>query len=151
MFVCSANGSFSYRNWFPSAEEAPMRALVTQSIDELDEIARKSDNMIELNRNGYLFVTRDVRKADEFERLGKNLSENGGGALRVHAAGRTLSDYRFSPPTRTVEYDLDGSDLLLGIDHISHVFPSLKDSHAIAALHVRRCGSMNPFKLVRVA
>lgn len=124
-----------------------MRELVTQSIDELDEISRKSDNMIELNRNGYLFVTRDPRKVEEFRRLGKKLGDNGGGELRVHDAGRALSGYRFSP--QKIEYDFDGSDLLLGIDHIRHVFPSLKDSNAIAALHVRRCGSLNPFKLVR--
>lgn len=142
----SANGSFSYRNWFPSDEEAPMRELVTQSIDELDEIAKKTSNMIELNRNGYLFVTRDPQKVEEFKRLGKKLGENGGGELRVHETGRALSGYRFSP--EKIEYDLDGSDLLLGIDNIKRVFPSLRDSNAIGALHVRRCGSMNPFKLV---
>lgn len=148
-YVCiySANGSFSYRNWFPSDEEAPMRELVTQSIDELDEISRKTNNMIGLNRNGYLFVTRNANKVEEFKRLGKKLGQNGGGELRVHEADRALSGYRFSP--EKIEYDLDGADLLLGIDNIKHVFPSLKDSNAIAALHVRRCGSMNPFKLVR--
>ncbi|KAF1334864.1 Oxidoreductase, partial [Globisporangium splendens] len=143
--LTSANGSFSYRNWFPSDDEAPMRELVTQSIDELDEISKKTNNMIELNRNGYLFVTRDPKKLEEFERLGRKLGQNGGGELRVHGVGSDLSGYRFS--RETIDYDLDGSDLLLGIDNIKQVFPSLKDSNAIGALHVRRCGSMNPFKL----
>lgn len=124
-----------------------MRELVMQSIDELDEISRKTNNMIGLNRNGYLFVTRDAKKVEEWKRLGRRLELSGGGDLRVHEAGRALSGYRFSP--MRIEYDLDGTDLLLGIDNIKHVFPSLKDSNAIAALHVRRCGSMNPFKLVR--
>jgi glycine/D-amino acid oxidase-like deaminating enzyme len=123
-----------------------MRELVTASIDELDHISKRTDNVIELNRNGYLFVTRDARKMDEFKRLAKKLELNGGGEARVHDERSGLSGYRM-PPTQ-IEHDLDGSDLLVGIDNIKRVFPSLKDSQAIAALHVRRCGSMNPFKLV---
>lgn len=103
--------------------------------------------MIELNRNGYLFVTRHSAKADEFKRLGNQLARNGGGALRVHDAD--LRNYR--PSSTKLELDLDGADLLLGIDNITRAFPSLRDSNAVAALHVRRCGSMNPFKLVRPA
>lgn len=144
--MCSANGSFSYRNWFPSEEEAPIRELVVHSINELDAIARKTDNAIGLNRNGYLFVTREPAKLAEFQRLAKKLEQNGGGALRVHKNAQ-LDGYAF--PSPAMAYDLDGCDLLMGLDTVQKVFPALKDSSAVGALHVRRCGSMNPFKLVR--
>ncbi|TMW56466.1 hypothetical protein Poli38472_006476 [Pythium oligandrum] len=143
--LTSANGSFSYRNWFPSEAETPMRELVTSSIDELDEIAKETKNMIELNRNGYLFVTRDAKKLEEFKTLAKKLEQNGGGHLRVHDEASGLKGYRPSPAQ--IEYDLDGTDLLVGIDNLKKAFPALKDSKAVGALHVRRCGSMNPFKL----
>jgi hypothetical protein len=144
--VFSANGTFSYRNWFPSEQEAPLRELVTRSIDMMDEISQISNNMIELNRNGYLFVTRDQIKIEEFKSLGQNLERSGGGKFRIHPE-RQLENYTFS--TLKIDYNLDGCDLLLGIDNIKAIFASLKDSNAIAAIHVRRCGSLNPFKLVR--
>lgn len=143
--LTSANGSFSYRNWFPSAGEAPMRQLVVQSIDELDAISKKTDNALGLNRNGYLWVTRDADKLAELTKHARDLEGTGGGALRVHQEGGKLDGYRFS--TEEMQYDLDGCDLLLGMDNISRVFPNLRDSGAIAALHVRRCGSLNPVKV----
>ncbi|KAJ0398375.1 hypothetical protein ATCC90586_000712 [Pythium insidiosum] len=143
--LTSANGSFSYRNWFPSDAEAPMRELVTASIDELDDIAKKTNNMIGINRNGYLFVTREEAKMMQFRDLARKLERNGGGAFREHDERSGLRDYRFA--SEEVDLQLDGSDLLVGIDNVRAAFPALKDSGAIAALHVRRCGSMNPFKL----
>ncbi|KAJ0394692.1 hypothetical protein P43SY_005651 [Pythium insidiosum] len=143
--LTSANGSFSYRNWFPSDAEAPMRELVTASIDELDDIAKKTNNMIGINRNGYLFVTREEAKMMQFRDLARKLERNGGGAFREHDERSGLRDYHFA--SEEVDLQLDGSDLLVGIDNVRAAFPALKDSGAIAALHVRRCGSMNPFKL----
>lgn len=143
--LTSANGSFSYRNWFPSAGETPMRQLVVQSIDELDAISKKTNNALGLNRNGYLWVTRDAAKLAELTKHARDLERTGGGALRVHEEGSKLDGYRCS--TEEMQYDLDGCDLLLGMDNISRVFPNLRDSGAIAALHVRRCGSLNPVKV----
>lgn len=143
--LTSANGSFSYRNWFPSDDEAPMRQLVVQSIDELDSISKKTNNALGLNRNGYLWVTRDAAKLEQLKQLAVNLELKGGGALRVHNTPGKLDGYRFS--TEEMQYDLDGCDLLVGMDNISRVFPNLRHSNAIAALHVRRCGSLNPVKV----
>ncbi|GMF43111.1 unnamed protein product [Phytophthora fragariaefolia] len=145
MSLTSANGSFSYRNWFPSEAETPMRELVVHSIDEMDDICKQTNNALGLNRNGYLFVTRDADKMEEFKQLAKNLERHGGGELRVHKPKDKLNGYRFS--TEEMQYDLDGSDLLVGIDNVAAVFPNLKDSNACAALHVRRCGSLNPVKI----
>ncbi|KAI9989772.1 hypothetical protein PInf_020059 [Phytophthora infestans] len=143
--LTSANGSFSYRNWFPSDAETPMRELVVRSIDEMDDICKQTNNALGLNRNGYLFVTRDAGKMEELKRLAKNLERHGGGELRVHEPNDRLSGYRLS--TEEMQYDLDGSDLLIGMDNVAAVFPNLKDSNSLAALHVRRCGSLNPVKV----
>lgn len=143
--LTSANGSFSYRNWFPSDAETPMRELVVHSIDEMDAICQETNNALGLNRNGYLFVTRDANKMEEFKHLARNLERHGGGALRVHEPNDKLSGYRFS--TEEMQYDLDGSDLLVGIDNVAAAFPNLKHSKALAALHVRRCGSLDPVKV----
>ncbi|KAG2791111.1 hypothetical protein PC129_g8329 [Phytophthora cactorum] len=143
--LTSANGSFSYRNWFPSDAESPMRELVVYSINEMDDICKQTNNALGLNRNGYLFVTREAGKMEELKRLANNLERHGGGELRVHEPNDKLSGYRFS--TEEMQYDLDGSDLLVGIDNIATAFPNLKDSNALAALHVRRCGSLNPVKV----
>ncbi|KAG3111252.1 hypothetical protein PI124_g10007 [Phytophthora idaei] len=143
--LTSANGSFSYRNWFPSDAESPMRELVVHSINEMDDICKQTNNALGLNRNGYLFVTREAGKMEELKRLANNLERHGGGELRVHEPNDKLSGYRFS--TEEMQYDLDGSDLLVGIDNIATAFPNLKDSNALAALHVRRCGSLNPVKV----
>ncbi|KAG7401505.1 hypothetical protein PHYBOEH_001050 [Phytophthora boehmeriae] len=143
--LTSANGSFSYRNWFPSEAETPMRELVVHSIDEMDAICKETNNALGLNRNGYLFVTRDVDKMMELKQLAKSLERHGGGELRVHEPNDKLNGYRFS--TEEMQYDLDGSDLLVGIDNIAAAFPNLKHSKALAALHVRRCGSLNPVKV----
>ncbi|KUF93009.1 hypothetical protein AM588_10006402 [Phytophthora nicotianae] len=134
-----------YRNWFPSDAETPMRELVVHSIDEMDNICKQTNNALGLNRNGYLFVTQDAGKMEELKRLAKNLERHGGGELRVHEPNDKLSGYRFS--TEEMQYDLDGSDLLVGIDNVAAAFPNLKDSFALAALHVRRCGSLNPVKV----
>jgi glycine/D-amino acid oxidase-like deaminating enzyme len=143
--LTSANGSFSYRNWFPSEAESPMRELVVHSIDEMDDICQRTNNALGLNRNGYLFVTRDADKMEELKELAKKLERHGGGGLRVHEPRDKLSGYRFS--TEEMQYDLDGSDLLVGIDNVAAAFPNLKDSKALGALHVRRCGSLNPVKV----
>src|SRR4051794_33760371 len=45
-----------YRNWWPGPGDA-MVALMSRSIDLLEEIARESDNRIQMNRRGYLYAT----------------------------------------------------------------------------------------------
>src|SRR4029434_1099796 len=55
-----------YRNWWPGPGDA-MVALMTRSIDLLEELARESDNVFRMNRRGYLFATADAgRQATSF-------------------------------------------------------------------------------------
>ncbi|KAE9080396.1 hypothetical protein PF005_g11940 [Phytophthora fragariae] len=68
--------------------------LVVHSIDVMDDICKQTNNALGLNRNGYLFVTRDVNKMEQLKQLAKNLERHGGGELRpVHHGG----EYKRSP------------------------------------------------------
>jgi len=146
MSLTSARGTFAYRNWWPGAGEESMMRLVSRSIDIFDEIAAAHNNEIELNRNGYLFVTRREGQVKKFREMAKNHELLGGGAVRVHLNG----DSSIYNPSTKYHDKLDGCDLILGHENILKLFPSLKESGAIAVLHVRRAGSLNPFKLVSI-
>ncbi|OQR81828.1 oxidoreductase [Thraustotheca clavata] len=138
MSLTSARGSFQYRNWWPNTGDEIMMRLVSRSIDLMDEYADE----IDLNRNGYLFVTRNKQQVDEFRAQAKYLETLGGGKLREHE--KSLESY--NPSTNAIDR-LDGCDLLLGFENVVKAFPSLSASNVIAALHVRRAGSLNPFKM----
>ncbi|CAK4082555.1 unnamed protein product [Aphanomyces euteiches] len=137
MSLTSARGTYQYRNWWPDHGDEAMMRLVSRSIDMMDQVAQD----IDLNRNGYLFVTRDTNRIEAMKAQAKRHAALGGGAFREHI---DLSGY--NPSTR-VEDRLDGCDLIHGQDNIAKVFPSLHHANALAALHVRRAGSLNPQKL----
>ncbi|KAG9416723.1 hypothetical protein AC1031_001105 [Aphanomyces cochlioides] len=136
MSLTSARGTYQYRNWWPDHGDEAMMRLVSRSIDMMDQVAQD----IDLNRNGYLFVTRDTNRIEAMKAQAKRHAALGGGAFREHF---DLSGY--NPSTR-VEDRLDGCDLIHGQDNIAKAFPSLHHANALAALHVRRAGSLNPQK-----
>ncbi|OQR91772.1 oxidoreductase [Achlya hypogyna] len=138
MSLTSARGSFQYRNWWPNPGEETMMRLVSRSIDLMDDYAEE----IDLNRNGYLFATRHEAQVAVFRAQAVRHAALGGGSFREHEG--SISSY--NPSTKAIDR-LDGCDLILGSDSVAEAFPSLADSGAVAALHVRRAGSLNPFKM----
>ncbi|KAE8998694.1 hypothetical protein PR002_g18667 [Phytophthora rubi] len=70
----------------------------------MDDICKQTNNALGLNRNGYLFVTRDVNKMEQLKQLAKNLERHGGGELRpVHHGGEYLTVIELKgshPPSR---------------------------------------------------
>src|SRR5437667_10053713 len=54
-----------YRNWWPGPGD-DMVALMTRSIDLLEELARESGNVFRMNRRGYLFATGDPALVPRF-------------------------------------------------------------------------------------
>ncbi|HTP01079.1 MAG TPA: FAD-dependent oxidoreductase, partial [Anaerolineales bacterium] len=89
-----------YRNWWP---DAAMVALMNRSIDILDELAQQSGNMFRMNRRGYLYVTADLSRVDEFEEHAARIADLGAGPLRIHRTG----DSTYSPD------ECRGADLLM--------------------------------------
>src|ERR1700745_3591742 len=59
--LTSDKSTEAYRNWWPGPDRA-MTAFMNRSIDLIEEIARATDNRINLNRRGYVFATPDTGK-----------------------------------------------------------------------------------------
>src|SRR5258707_9223838 len=61
--LTSDKSTEAYRNWWPGPDRA-MTAFMNRSIDQIEGIARTTDNRINLNRRGYVFATADAGKID---------------------------------------------------------------------------------------
>src|SRR4051812_46776844 len=121
-----------YRNWWPGPGDA-MVAFMNRSIDLIEEIARATDNRIQLNRRGYLYATADPARVAVLRQAAEEAAALGAGPLRVHGNGEnqeprtknqsTINGSQFSvlgsrepyvpAPAHGFEGQPDGADLLL--------------------------------------
>jgi glycine/D-amino acid oxidase-like deaminating enzyme len=124
-----------YRNWWPGPGDA-MVALMTRSIDLLEELARESDNVFRMNRRGYLFATADPARAGELVRFAEEASAMGAGAVRRH--DHAGSDYR-PAPAEGFEGQPTGIDVITDRAIIRREFGWLTED-TVALVHARRCG-----------
>src|SRR5512134_3631518 len=124
-----------YRNWWPGPGDA-MVAVMNRSIDLLEELARESDNVLRMNRRGYLFATADPARVPHFVRAAEEATGRGAGATRVHATPG--SDYRPAPADGFEEQPV-GADVITDRSLIRRHFPYLAED-TVALLHARRCG-----------
>jgi glycine/D-amino acid oxidase-like deaminating enzyme len=124
-----------YRNWWPGPGDA-MVALMTRSIDLLEELARESGNVFRMNRRGYLFATADADRVPYFVQRANEAAALGAGPARLHQ--RPGGDYH-PAPADGFEGQPTGSDVITDPALIRRHFPYLaKDT--VALLHARRCG-----------
>ncbi|GAB4535600.1 MAG: FAD-dependent oxidoreductase [Anaerolineae bacterium] len=126
-----------YRNWWPGPGDA-MVALMNRSIDILEKLAHETDNIFQLNRRGYLFVTANPERIADFERTAKEAAELGAGPVRYHT-GQAGEPAYVPPPAHGFEDQPTGADLILDPALIREHFPYLSE-RAIAAVHARRAG-----------
>lgn len=126
-----------YRNWWPGPGDAMVR-LMNRSIDLLEELADESGNRFQLNRRGYLYLTADPAKVDEFHRSASEPPLLGAGPLRVHTGAPHEPGYQ-PAPAEGFRGQPTGADLLIDSGLIRKHFPYLEES-ILAALHVRRAG-----------
>lgn len=126
-----------YRNWWPGPGDA-MVALMSRSIDLLEEIARESDNRIQMNRRGYLYATAEPAQIPMLRQAAEEAALLGSGPLRVHD-GRSGAPLYHPAPAQGFEDQPDGADLILDPALIREHFPYLSE-HTTALLHARRCG-----------
>src|SRR5215468_1916008 len=149
-----------YRNWWPGPGDA-MVAFMNRSIDLLEEIARATDNRIQLNRRGYVYATADAARIPLLRRAAQEAAALGAGPLRIHepkdqrprtkdegsSEAAALSSLVFRPssegyvpaPSLGFEDQPDGADLLLDPALIREHFPYVSED-TVALLHARRCG-----------
>jgi glycine/D-amino acid oxidase-like deaminating enzyme len=153
-----------YRNWWPGPGDA-MVAFMNRSIDLIEQVARASDNRIQLNRRGYLYATADPAKIGLLQRAAEEAASLGAGPLRIHDRNDqrgTMNDEIDAPSHRSslivqrsayipasaqgFEGQPDGADLILDPALIRKHFPYLTQQ-AVAVLHARRCGWLSAQQL----
>ncbi len=126
-----------YRNWWPGPGDAMVR-FMNHSIDLLEEMALETNNIFNLSRRGYLFLTGDDARADTFKDTATEISQMGAGPLRVHSGESTPIAYVRSP-AHGFEDQPSGADLILDPEVIRAHYPFITED-VVAALHARRCG-----------
>jgi glycine/D-amino acid oxidase-like deaminating enzyme len=135
--LTSDKSTEAYRNWWPGPDNA-MVAFMNHSIDLLERLADQTNNLIHLNRRGYLYLTADSRSVPGIEATARIISGFGAGDLRVHRGN--VGDPIYSAGTNDDYFDQPGgADLLLNPTLIHSHFPYLSEK-TVAALHVRRAG-----------
>jgi glycine/D-amino acid oxidase-like deaminating enzyme len=124
-----------YRNWWPGPGDA-MVALMNRSIDLLEELARESNNVFNLNRRGYVYATADPDRVARFKQAAEEAAALGAGPARYHTT--SSSDY---VPAEAHGFDssLTGADVILDRALIRRHFPYLSEE-TVAVVHARRCG-----------
>ncbi len=143
--LTSDKSTEAYRNWWPGPGEA-MVSLMNRSIDLLEQLARESGNVFNLNRRGYVYATADPARIPEFVRAAEEASALGAGPVRVHTrdarsvSGTLPVSPGYQPaPAEGFEGQPPGADLLLDQRLIRAHFPYLSEA-TVAVLHARRCG-----------
>jgi sarcosine oxidase, subunit beta len=124
-----------YRNWWPGPGDAMVRYM-NRSIDLLEDLAHQSNNVFQMNRRGYVFLTADPQQAEQYRQSAAAISALGAGPVRYHQAG--ASTYR-PAPAHGFEGQPSGADLLFGADLIRQHYPFVTED-VVAMLHTRRCG-----------
>jgi len=137
MALTSAQSGENYRNWWP---HPMMTAYTDHAIDLLEEIARASDNRINMNRRGYALVTRRDTPVDLIAELHRGYGEGAASRIRIHEGGSARS-YQ---PAVSADWESApaGVDVLMNRSLIEAHFPSLAPDVA-TILHIRRAGDIS--------
>lgn len=136
--LTSAQSGENYRNWWP---HPTMAQYTSDGIALLEDIARESDNRINMSRRGYVLVTRKSEPADLLEDLYRGYGADAEKLIRVHRGAGAHDTYQ-PPVSADWTKAPDGVDVLLDQELIRKTFPTLAPDIA-SALHVRRAGAIS--------
>jgi len=140
--LTSDKSTEAYRNWWPGPDRA-MTAFMNRSIDLMEDIARATDNRINLNRRGYLFATADKSKIPFLQSAAALAEARGGGPARLHE--KASSAYTPSPE-HGFEFPLTGADVITDSSLIQREFSFLAPE-TVAVVHARRAGWLSAQQL----
>src|SRR3954470_12160743 len=133
--LTSDKSTEAYRNWWPGPDRA-MTAFMNRSIDLVEEIARTTNNRINLNRRGYVFATADQNKIEFLQTMAQTAEIRGGGPARFHDTPTSV----YTPAeAHGFESVLTGADVITNAGLIRRHFPYLS-SQTVAVAHARRAG-----------
>ena len=124
-----------YRNWWPGPDDT-MVAFMNRSIDLLEEWSDAGDDVFNLSRRGYLYLTADEAELERMARQATEIAALGAGELRLHDAG--VDGYTPSAPDGWRDTP-GGADLFTSSQSVRAAFPYVSDA-VVGALHARRAG-----------
>lgn len=137
MAFTSAQSGENYRNWWP---HPAMVAMTNRSIDLLEDIARHTNNQINMTRRGYALATRERRIDSLVEQLHTGLGDEANRLIRYHddEAGA-----HYQPPHDAHwQAATDGVDILTNPSLIRTAFPTYA-SDIKTVIHIRRGGDIS--------
>jgi glycine/D-amino acid oxidase-like deaminating enzyme len=140
--LTSDKSTEAYRNWWPGPDRA-MTAFMNRSIDLMEDIARATDNRINLNRRGYVFATADNAKVPFLQEMAQKAEARGGGPARFHETASSLYE---PSPERGFDFPLTGADVITDAGLIRRHFPYLAPE-TVAVVHARRAGWLSAQQL----
>ncbi|WP_324595132.1 FAD-dependent oxidoreductase [Accumulibacter sp.] len=137
MTFTSAQSGENYRNWWP---HPVMTAFTDHSIDLMEQVARASDNRINMNRRGYVLATRSADIDHLLAELEAGYARSSEHSIRVHDR---LSAGTYQPPLRENWQDApSGVDVIKDPELIRRTFPSYERSIQ-SVIHIRRAGAIS--------
>ncbi len=123
----SDKSSESYRNWWPSQT---MAAFMDHSIDLMEELAIESNNIFQMNRRGYVYMTGETELLDGWRKVATRKNNSGYAPSPAH-------DWQNQP---------NGADFIDDRTRIHAAFPFL-NKQVTGFLHTRRCGWLSAQQL----
>lgn len=137
MAYTSAQSGENYRNWWP---HPVMTAFTDHSIDLMQSLALASDNLINMNRRGYVLSTRTDDIDALMGELEHGYSQLDHNDIRIH---HTASSAHYQKPiSASWEQAPSGVDVLKNQSLIRGTFPSY-DPTVKTVVHIRRAGAIS--------
>lgn len=136
MSFTSAQSGENYRNWWP---HPVMTAFTDDSIGLMEQVARDSDNRLNMTRRGYALATRQNPDA-LIEELHRGYGADAATSIRVHDASAPDA-YHFDPSAGW-DASPDGVDVLRDQDLIRRTF-SAYAGDVSTVIHIRRAGDIS--------
>ncbi len=134
----SAKSGENYRNWWP---QAVMVRFTNRSIDLMEELAGESNNVINMTRRGYAYVTANPDAWVGIDQTVAHYRQLEVGSIRLHHGNGTAPD-TYAPIVEDFEGQPDGADILLDSRLIGQTFPHFA-AEVQAVIHARRCGAVS--------
>ena len=124
-----------YRNWWPGPDDT-MVGFMNRSIDLLEDWSDVSDDVFNMSRRGYLYLTADDSELARMAAQAEEISALGAGELRIHESD--IGAYTASDPDGW-KGQPGGADLFLTGEAVRSAFPYVSET-VVGALHARRAG-----------
>ena len=144
MSLTSAASGENYRNWWPQPE---MFTFINRSIDLMEDIARQTENRINMTRRGYALATRH-KDIDEFiDELKAGMNGLDERLLRHHA--KKNSNNYLKSVTNNWETTPNGADVIQNRQLIRTAFPNYAED-VETVIHIRRGGDIDSQQLGQI-